>query len=112
MAVLSIVSPLFSTTPAHRRLPDYRCIKEHDLMSGPFTISSAPVCGSDAKALIARLDAELNERYPDVPLDHLVLTAALCRPAQAGPRFRSGDADVRSAGRAPRQSRAPSAGRT
>jgi len=54
-------------------------------MSGPFTISSAPVCGSDAKALIARLDAELNERYPDVPLDHLVLTPA--QVAEGGGTF-------------------------
>ena len=45
-------------------------------MSGPFTITSASVCESDAKALIAQLDAELSERYPNVSLDHLVLTPA------------------------------------
>ena len=45
-------------------------------MSGPFTITAASVCESDAKALIARLDAELSERYPDTSLDHLVLTHA------------------------------------
>ena len=45
-------------------------------MSGPFTITTASVCESDAKALIAQLDAELSERYPDVSLDHLVLTHA------------------------------------
>jgi GNAT superfamily N-acetyltransferase len=45
-------------------------------MSGPFTITVASVCESDAKALIAQLDAELGERYPDVSLDHLVLTHA------------------------------------
>lgn len=54
-------------------------------MSGPFTITSASVSESDAKALIAQLDAELNDRYPNVSLDHLVLTPA--RVTEGGGTF-------------------------
>jgi GNAT superfamily N-acetyltransferase len=54
-------------------------------MSGPFTITSASVGASDAKALIAQLDAELRDRYPGVSLDHLVLTPA--RVTEGGGTF-------------------------
>lgn len=46
-------------------------------MSGrpaPLTIAPEPLASSDARALIARLDAELTARYPDPEDNHFELT--------------------------------------
>jgi putative acetyltransferase len=51
-------------------------------MLGPVTVSPAPLSSADAAVLIARLDAELAERYPDLEHNHFGLTPAQVRAGQ------------------------------
>lgn len=50
------------------------------MMFGPVSISSSELSSIDATGLIARLDAELAERYPDLDRNTRMLTPEQVRP--------------------------------
>jgi putative acetyltransferase len=53
-----------------------------DPLPDRLSIAPAPLSGPDAQALIALLDAELTERYPDPADNHLELSAAEVGPGR------------------------------